>query len=131
MLWPGPGAQTVEQFVHALPAASPWRTARGGDGANGDGTNGDGSNGRTSVDGSNANGGGSSGGGGGAAARPVLRVVVLDAVYRHARTMFRHLARSRAARPLQHVALHPKTLSVYSRAQHGYAQASAASIAAI
>ena len=46
--------------------------------------------------------------------------------------MFRHIVKQRAdanKQPLQHVALHPKTLSVYSRAQHGYAQASAASVA--
>jgi DTW domain-containing protein YfiP len=60
---------------------------------------------------------------------PWLRVVVLDGVYRHARTMFRHLAKLRAGRPPPHVALHPTTLSVYSRAQHGYAAASALSTA--
>ena len=27
MLWPGEGAQTVEQFVAALPSHSPWRAA--------------------------------------------------------------------------------------------------------
>ena len=61
----------------------------------------------------------------------MLRVVVLDAVYRHARTMFRHLNKmvTSPSQPLQHVALHPKTLSVYSRAQNGYAQASASSVA--
>ena len=64
--------------------------------------------------------------------RANLRVVVLDSVYRHARAMFRHLhKRAEAAghAPPVHVALHPRTLSVYKRAQNGYAQASAASVA--
>ena len=101
MLWPGEGAQTVEQFVGALPPTSQWRQQHSS---------------TEPVE----------------QKRPVLRVVVLDAVYRHARTMFRHIVKQRAdanKQPLQHVALHPKTLSVYSRAQHGYAQASAASVA--
>eukprot|EP00966_Prymnesium_polylepis_P290160 6702891-Prymnesium_polylepis.1 len=62
----------------------------------------------------------------------MLRVIVLDGVYRHARTMFRHLHKRAALAgipPPVHVALHPRTLSVYKRAQNGYAQASAASVA--
>ena len=103
MLWPGEGAQTVEEFVGALPAESPWRRARGQPDDS------------QSVDRSTW---------------PTLRVVVLDAVYRHARNMFRHLRKLRGPDSVvQHVALHPKTLSVYSRAQHGYAQASATSVA--
>ena len=105
MLWPGDGAQTVEQFVDALPQSSPWRHAR-------------------------QMGGSTAGGAPSASCRPVMKVVVLDAVYRHARTMFRQLVRTRrGGAPLQHVALHPKTLSVYSRAQHGYAQSSAQMVA--
>jgi hypothetical protein len=45
--------------------------------------------------------------------------------------MFRHLCKLRQQQdlpPLQHVALHPTTLSVYSRAQHGYAEASARTV---
>ena len=112
MLWPGDGAQTVAQFVQALPPSSPWRAARSS----------------LTADPPPA------AAAAGAATWPLMRVVVLDAVYRHARTMFRHLLRSRepaasGRRPCQHVALHPTTLSVYSRAQHGYAQASAQSVA--
>ena len=99
VLWPGDGAATVEQFVRSLPPESAWQRA---------------SHAGTLED---------------TVRRPVLRVVVLDAVYRHARTMFRHLSKLQGDAPVRHVALHPKTLSVYSRAQHGYAQASAASIA--
>ncbi|KAL1495598.1 hypothetical protein AB1Y20_016958 [Prymnesium parvum] len=62
--------------------------------------------------------------------KPFLRVVLLDAVYRNARTMFRHLHKHAEGQPPPvHVALHPKTLSVYKRAQQGYAQASAATVA--
>lgn len=105
MLWPGEAAQTIEQFLAALPSTSPWRAA-------------DAPTASLSRDSPRAS-----------TRRPVLRVVVLDAVYRHARTMFRHVVRTRAGvTPLRHVALHPKTLSVYSRAQHGYAQASALSV---
>lgn len=50
---------------------------------------------------------------------PLLRVLVLDGVYNDAAAMFRHLRRGGVAVP--HVALHPQTLSVYRRAQHGYA----------
>ena len=105
MLWPGDQAYTVEQFVAALPPSSPWR---GGDNK--------GKNGSSTATSSPL---------------PVLRVIVLDAVYRHARMMFRHICKMRTGgcRPLRHVALHPQTLSVYSRAQNGYAQASAASVA--
>jgi len=111
MLWPGDGALTVDGFLRALPATSAWRRRPPDDG---------------SSSSSNVAAGASS-------TRPVLRVVVLDAVYRAARRMFRHLQKQRLAtnpsHPLQHVALHPTTLSVYSRAQHGYAQASAQSTA--
>lgn len=59
-------------------------------------------------------------------ASPLLRVLVLDGVYGHARTMFRHLRRAKVTAP--HVALHPATLSVYHRAQKSYGAASAAGI---
>ena len=117
LLWPGEGAQTVEQFVAGLPPTSAWKASarRGDTSAVATASTADASASAADADASGA--------------RPLLRVVVLDAVYRHARTMFRHLQRTRCSPPLQHVALHPKTLSVYSRAQHGYAQASAASVA--
>ena len=110
LLWPGEHAQTVSEFIHALPATSPWRRAA------------------EQTESVRAAGPILACA---APKPPVLRVVVLDAVYRHARTMFRRVSKMRARRsvPLQHVALHPTTLSVYSRAQNGYAQASAASVA--
>ena len=55
--------------------------------------------------------------------RPTLRVLVLDGVYRDARAMFRAVRKRAEAQgrvPTPHVALHPSTLSVYHRAQHGY-----------
>jgi DTW domain-containing protein YfiP len=67
-----------------------------------------------------------------AAPMPLLRVVVLDGTYRHALTMFRSLRKrleSTGVPMPPHVALHPKTLSVYHRAQHGYHEAMAASVA--
>jgi len=61
----------------------------------------------------------------GADAMPLLRVVVLDGVYNHARAMFRGLRRRLpAAHVPPHVALHPTTLSVYHRATQSYASAS-------
>ena len=57
---------------------------------------------------------------------PVLRVVVIDGAYGHARTMFRHLKRREVLAP--HVALHPKTLSLYHRAQKSYAAKSAVGV---
>lgn len=117
MLWPGDGALTVQQFASALPASSPWRAqARG---ASGD----------TSCTAASASC--SAALSAASASLPLLRVVVLDAVYRSARMMFRHLCKLRQQQdlpPLQHVALHPTTLSVYSRAQHGYAEASARTV---
>lgn len=104
LLWPGDRALTVEQYLEtAVPTSSAWRT-RGCDAP-------------ASVQTIDQH----------APPHPVLRIVVLDAVYRTARMMFRHLMRLQQT-PLQHVALHPSTLSVYSRAQHGYAKASATSV---
>ena len=117
MLWPGDGALTVQQFASALPASSPWR-------AQARGASGDASCTAASASCSAALSAAS-------ASLPLLRVVVLDAVYRSARMMFRHLCKLRQQQdlpPLQHVALHPTTLSVYSRAQHGYAEASARTV---
>lgn len=128
LLWPGDGATTVDAFIAGLPTHSPWRAAArtpsgcGGDGGR-DGGGGDGGDG----------GGGGSGGAPAPAAptAPLLRVLVLDGVYGHARSMFRHMRKElpRAHMP-QHVALHPSTLSVYHRAQQSYARDSAASVAA-
>ena len=61
--------------------------------------------------------------------RPLLRVIVLDGVYAHARSMFRHIRKELPAEHVpRHVALHPNTLSVYHRAQQSYARDSAATV---
>lgn len=61
---------------------------------------------------------------------PILRVIVLDGVYSQSRSMFRSIKRrfplSTPVPP--YVALHPKTLSVYHRAQNGYSKSSAETI---
>ena len=95
LLWPGDGASTVDDFASALPATSPWASA----------TAARGSDVEPAADGG----------------WPLLRVVVLDGVYAHARGMFRSL-RKRSPNCPPHVALHPSTLSVYHRATKGYAR---------
>jgi len=102
LLWPGDGAYTVEEYVSKLPTSG-WSPGTTGD-ANG------------TDDGLD---------------RPLLRVLVLDGVYKDARHMFRKLRKRATAAgraPTQHVALHPSTVSVYHRAAHGYAQASASRV---
>jgi DTW domain-containing protein YfiP len=105
MLWPADDAITIDELVASrVPIGSPWRLARRG------------------VPPPT-----------GPAPPPLLRVLVLDGVYSHARSMFRHLAKrgARGALPVPpHVALHPSTLSLYHRAQKSYAQASAAGLRA-
>jgi hypothetical protein len=59
---------------------------------------------------------------------PMLRVVVLDGVYSHARTMFKTMRQRLSSFP-KFVALHPDTVSVYHRAQKSYGAASAATVA--
>ena len=112
ILWPGNDALTVEEFVERLPRTSPWRSSR------------------SSTDAAAAAGPGAGAAGAADAARrpelPVLRVVVIDGAYGHARTMFRHLKRRKVLAP--HVALHPKTLSLYHRAQKSYAAKSAVGV---
>ena len=68
LLWPGEGALTVGEFVERrLPQSSPWRRVAAG--------------GRGEAEGEAE------------ASRPLMRVVVLDGVYNHARSMFRALRR--------------------------------------
>lgn len=101
ILWPGSGALTVEEWHAARPGAlAGWGVAR------------------TDSPPSDA------------ATRPLQRVVVLDGVYTHARHMFRALRAALAARTLSiaHVALHPRSLSLYHRAHGGYAKASQAAV---
>ena len=60
---------------------------------------------------------------------PTIRVIVLDGVYSHARTMFRTLSKRLQPQHVPvHVALHPETVSIYHRAQNSYAQSSAITI---
>ncbi len=99
VLWPGDGACTVSQWMARLPAGSARALARS----------------RAAPADAAAND----------APPPLLRVLALDGVYHDANAMWRHLVKR--GQPPPHVALHPKTLSVYSRAQHGYAQARRAS----
>ena len=115
LLWPGDGAATVDEFVASLPASSPWR----------------GSSARRSsppkdtppTNAARAASGGLN------VERPLLRVIVLDGVYAHARSMFRHIRKELPAEHVpRHVALHPNTLSVYHRAQQSYARDSAATV---
>ncbi len=110
LLWPAEKALTVDGFVSQLPEYSPWRQR---------------------------------------AARilqqescdeldlkhkldlPTLRVIILDGVYSQARAMFKTIKRRFSADSIPippHVALHPKTLSVYHRAQKNYAQSSAVTV---
>ena len=127
LLWPAENALTVDGFVSKLPEDSPWRqrserteqaTATVAAAATADQGK---SSSETSVDGV------------GSAAKqlPTLRVVVLDGVYSQARIMFKTIKRRFAADGVPvppHVALHPKTLSVYHRAQKNYAQSSAVTV---
>ena len=115
ILWPGDGAKTVDGFLQRLPSHSPWKSSSGA--VSGGGSGGSGVSDGGAVDGASG------------AALPMLRVLVLDGVYGHARSMFRQLhKRVPPAHVPIHVALHPRTLSVYHRALHGYAQASAVSV---
>lgn len=60
---------------------------------------------------------------------PLLRVVVLDGVYPQARNMFRAMrTRLPPSHVPPHVALHPRTLSVYHRATKNFGRASAADV---
>ena len=112
-LWPGEGALTIEQFLSELPNNSPWwrqTSATSGASSSNDNTN-------NNEDASSIH-------------RPMLRVIVLDGVYSHARTMFKTMRQRLSNRNLfpKFVALHPNTVSVYHRAQKNYANASAETV---
>jgi len=51
---------------------------------------------------------------------PVLRVIVLDGVYAHARNMFKAMKKRLPQPQPPYIALHPDTVSVYHRAQKNY-----------
>ena len=107
-LWPGEGALTIDQYLSELPNNSTWRRTS--------------TSGASSIDITRNNGDSSE--------HPMLRVVVLDGVYSHARTMFKTMRQRLSDRNLfpKFVALHPDTLSVYHRAQKNYANASAQTV---
>jgi DTW domain-containing protein YfiP len=108
LLWPNEDALTVEQFQDQLPKASPWHqpapAAPDADNAAAAAADADAdadaapaaapvtdpaaADARAMSDPSSMS------------ARPLMRVVVLDAVYRHARMMFRHLTKVSAGLPL-------------------------------
>jgi hypothetical protein len=107
-LWPGEGALTIDQYLSELPNNSPWRrTSTSGD---------------SSIKFTRNNGD--------ASEQPILRVVVLDGVYSHARTMFKTMRQRLSNHNLfpKFVALHPDSLSVYHRAQKNYGNASAQTV---
>eukprot|EP00536_Pseudo-nitzschia_multiseries_P004755 jgi/Psemu1/10781/gm1.10781_g len=113
LLWPAEKALTVEGFISKLPEDSPWRQRTEATPQGGDDTD-------TKIVNESLT-----------SELPVLRVVVLDGVYSQARSMFKTIKKRFAASGLpipRHVALHPKTLSVYHRAQKNYAQSSAVTV---
>lgn len=110
LLWPAEKALTVDGFVSQLPDDSPWKQRHeriphydtSGENDPHEECN-----------------------------LPTLRVIILDGVYSQARNMFKSLKKRFAAASVPippHVALHPKTLSVYHRAQKNYAKDSAVSV---
>jgi hypothetical protein len=114
-LWPGEGALTIEQYLSELPNNSPWWQTTSPSGS-------------SSIDNTRSNEDASS------IHHPMLRVIVLDGVYSHARTMFKTM-RQRLSNDDESynlfpkfVALHPDTVSVYHRAQKNYATASAETV---
>lgn len=114
-LWPGDGAMMIENFLAELPNNSTWRpsgrtTARIPDAS-------------ITVGGENTISDESD--------MPMLRAIVLDGVYSHARTMFKTMRQRLVPRGIfpKFVALHPDTVSVYHRAQKSYGAASAITVA--
>ena len=121
-LWPGDGALTIEHFLTELPDNSRW-TKLGGRTATSTLAAPDADNakmGNESATGDDDDDVGDR--------TPMLRVVVLDGVYSHARTMFKTMRQRLSSFP-KFVALHPDTVSVYHRAQKSYGAASAATVA--
>lgn len=126
LLWPAENSLTVDGFILKLPEDSPWRQqvgrTRQDDGAD-VGADVDANckkkSSETESDPDHTND------------LPTLRVIVLDGVYSQARSMFKTIKRRFAVDCVPvppHIALHPKTLSVYHRAQKNYAQSSAVTV---
>jgi DTW domain-containing protein YfiP len=118
LLWPAENAWTVDDMIDRLPNDSPWRHCRQTEASSTDNVaNREDERQQTSHDNASAD------------ALPTLRVIVLDGVYSQARSMFRAIKRRFPPSLVPpYVALHPKTLSVYHRAQKSYAQSSAVSV---
>ena len=126
LLWPAENALTVDGFISKLPEESLWRQRA--DGMIQDNNDSTGVNNEidcktisseTEIDPERLS------------KLPTLRVVVLDGVYSQARSMFKTIKRRFAADRVPippHVALHPKTLSVYHRALKNYSQSSAVTV---
>ena len=118
LLWPAENALTVDGFISKLPEDSLWRQRaeqmpHDTDDADATTPN------NSESDPQYRN------------MLPTLRVVVLDGVYSQARSMFKTIKKRFIADSVPvppHVALHPKTLSVYHRAQKNYAQSSAITV---
>ena len=118
-LWPGDGATTIERFLAELPDDSRWKRLGGRTAA---------AAAAATDDDISKTGNESATGDVGGDRPPMLRVVVLDGVYSHARTMFKTMRQRLPSFP-KFVALHPDTVSVYHRARKSYAAASAATVA--
>lgn len=118
LLWPALDALTVKEWIKTLPSESPW--AANVASRTNTNTNTETSNSSSSIISASSS----------SNSLPTLRVLVLDGVYSQARTMFRTLQKrlSISVPVPPHIALHPSTLSVYHRAQNGYAQTSATTV---
>ena len=110
ILWPEESAITIEEYVNRLPNDSMWKQRR--------------QNRRqpeTAPDTAQSNEV--------EEGLPILRVIVLDGVYAHARNMYKTMKKQiLKQQPLKTVALHPDTVSVYHRAQKSYAASSTATV---
>jgi len=117
LLWPAEDAWTLDDLIAKLPNDSPWRQCRQTESSTDISMNQEDGKQQTSHNNASAD------------ALPTLRVIVLDGVYSQARSMFRTIKRRFPPSLVPpHVALHPKTLSVYHRAKKNYAQSSAITV---
>ena len=133
LLWPAENSLTVDGFISNLPEDSPWRQRaermqQENDDNDDDDDDDDDDDVVNDVPNSTENDTTAA-----TCTLPTLRVIVLDGVYSQARSMFKTINRrfptSSILVPVPpHVALHPKTLSVYHRALKNYAQSSAVTV---
>ena len=109
-LWPTEGALTIQEYLNNhLPDESPWRQQQQ---QRKEAMNNN--HNATKVEQPSASE---------SQPLPVLRVIVLDGVYSHARNMFSAMKKRLPQQP-PFIALHPDTVSVYHRAQKTYATSS-------